>query len=1056
MRNTVLLLACLLACACSCKTADERNAEALARRVMGHMSSGIVFEQTADTTDTYEISQKGDRILIKGNNANSMAVGLNRYLQEFCLADVSWYDFNPLDLPDTLPAVPEPVKAKASLPTRFFLNYCTFGYTMPWWKWRQWEHFIDWMALNGVNMPLAITGQEAVWQKVWRKYGLSDRQIRAFFTGPAHLPWHRMNNIDRWQGPLPQHWINAQAKLQKKILRRERALNMKPVLPAFSGHVPAELAEVLPEPIDTSRVRRWCKFADAYRCTFLSPTDPLFARIQKDFLKEQTRMYGTDHIYGVDLFNEVRPPSWEPEYLAKVSAGVYDSMAAVDPDAVWLQMGWLFISSRRNWTPERIEAYLTAVPQGRMIVLDYESDYVEIWRRTERFYGQKFIWCYLGNFGGMTGIEGDYRLNEERIAGTKAEGGPGFVGIGSTLEGFGVNQPVYEAVLVQAWDTGVSLDEYIDNIADRHLGRVDSTFRAYWHKMAEDVCVTHTSNSSSSMICARPSLEGVSHWTTIYERGYDPGKLEEALGILEKVEGTSDCFKFDLANTRRQVLDNRAPAVRDRFTEAYKAGDRDGMIAAREEFLGLCDSLIAIVKTRPEFSLEDWIRDARSWGRTPREKDYYEMNARTIISVWGDSFHLCDYANRDWDGLIESYYKVRWQKFFDDVIAAYDAGREFDAGRFDRELWDFERRWAQIHSLAHTGIRSTVVFAEGSDSCHFYRIPAMCLDKRGNIVAVCDRRYESLADLGYRKTSIDISCKRSTDGGRTWSPQTFIARGDTSKVLGYGYGDASLTLLPGGRIVCLFACGNGTKGFRRGLKHTTICTSDDGGRTWSKPRLIPFPDTLHSAFVTSGKGVCDADGDILLAADVLPQDYPDPMPVPWPIEVHLFYSKDGGESWTLQPEPLFGLADETKLVQLPDGRLLSSSRRSAFGPRGLNTAVKGSDGIWHWEGERFTEGLDANPCNGDIVLWRDGLLLHSYIKEAKSRRGLTLAVSADGGTSWRDILTLQPGPAAYSTMVVFRNGDVGILYEDGSRSPDGGYDIIFSRIPRKLLRQALR
>ncbi len=380
-------------------------------------------------------------------------------------------------------------------------------------------------------------------------------------------------------------------------------------------------------------------------------------------------------------------------------------------------------------------------------------------------------------------------------------------------------------------------------------------------------------------------------------------------------------------------------------------------------------------------------------------------------------------------------------------------------------------------------IHSTVVFAEGSDSCHFYRIPAMTLDARGNIVAVVDRRYENLADLGYRKTSIDIACKRSTDGGRTWSSQKFIARGDTSRVLGFGYGDASLTTLPDGRILCLFACGNGTKGFRRGLKHTTVCTSDDGGITWSEPRIVPFPDTLHSAFVTSGKGIVDADGDILLAANVLPRDYPDPMPVPWPIEDHLFYSKDGGESWTLQPEPLFSLGDETKLVLLPDGRLLSSSRRWRFGPRGLNTAVKGADGIWHWEGERFTEGLVANPCNGDIVAWNGrcafgrsrsggrsalrhsrsggrsalrhsrsgGLLLHSYIKEETSRRGLTLAVSADDGASWKDVLTLQPGPAAYSTMVVFRNGDVGVLYEDGSRSPDDGYDIVFSRIPRRLL-----
>ena len=68
-------------------------------------------------------------------------------------------------------------------------------------------------------------------------------------------------------------------------------------------------------------------------------------------------------------------------------------------------------------------------------------------------------------------------------------------------------------------------------------------------------------------------------------------------------------------------------------------------------------------------------------------------------------------------------------------------------------------------ACSRPSVESAVVFAEGSDSCHFYRIPAMTLDSQGNVVAVIDRRYESLADLGYRTTSIDISCKRSTDGG---------------------------------------------------------------------------------------------------------------------------------------------------------------------------------------------------------------------------------------------------------------------------------------------------
>lgn len=353
-------------------------------------------------------------------------------------------------------------------------------------------------------------------------------------------------------------------------------------------------------------------------------------------------------------------------------------------------------------------------------------------------------------------------------------------------------------------------------------------------------------------------------------------------------------------------------------------------------------------------------------------------------------------------------------------------------------------------------IERTVVFAEDSDSCHYYRIPAMCLDKDGNIVAVIDRRYESLADLGYRSTSIDISTRRSTDGGRTWGPQTFIARGDTTRYLGFGFGDASLTLTRSGKILCLMAAGRGRAGFRRGLTHTALSVSEDGGISWSEPRLIPFPETLHSAFATSGKGIVDADGDILLMACVLDRDYPDPMPVPWPIQPHLFYSKDEGQTWTLQSTPVASLADESKLALLPDGRLLASCRPGFYGPRWINTAVKDENGVWQWEGQRPSKGLMANNCNADILPWGKGLILHSYIKEEKTRAGLTLAVSADGGESWKDILTLQPGLAAYSTMVAFKNGDVGVLYEDGTNSTDGGYDIVFARIPRRLLRRAIR
>ena len=166
----------LLVMACDNGT---KPAEELAGRIMGKQSSMLRFETLKDEPkDVYEIETVRNRVVIRGNNANSMAMGLNRYLQDYCLTQVSWYDFNPVELPETLPTIPEKIRVESLLPYRFFLNYCTYGYTLPFWKWDQWERFIDWMALNGINMPLAALGQEAVWQKVWKKFGMTDERPR--------------------------------------------------------------------------------------------------------------------------------------------------------------------------------------------------------------------------------------------------------------------------------------------------------------------------------------------------------------------------------------------------------------------------------------------------------------------------------------------------------------------------------------------------------------------------------------------------------------------------------------------------------------------------------------------------------------------------------------------------------------------------------------------------------------------------------------------------------------------------------------------------------------
>ena len=55
----------------------------------------------------------------------------------------------------------------------YYFNAVTFGYTMPYWDWNRWEQEIDWMAFHGIDMPLALTANEAILARVFKKIGLS-------------------------------------------------------------------------------------------------------------------------------------------------------------------------------------------------------------------------------------------------------------------------------------------------------------------------------------------------------------------------------------------------------------------------------------------------------------------------------------------------------------------------------------------------------------------------------------------------------------------------------------------------------------------------------------------------------------------------------------------------------------------------------------------------------------------------------------------------------------------------------------------------------------------
>ena len=680
-----------------------QNIYQLIERILPGKSSQFIIENliVKDGKETFELSSKDSKIVLKGTSELALAKAFNLYLNSYCHIRVSWYKDDPVLAPEILPMVDTPVTRECRFEKRFFLNYCTFGYTMLWWQWDDWERFIDWMALNGINMPLAITGQEAIWVEVWKDFGMTEDQIRAYFTGPAHLPWHRMGNLDGFLGPLPQAYISNQFELQKKILKRERSFGMTPVLPAFAGHVPKLIKEKYPDSKITSMGSY--TVGDQYEAFFLDPMDPLFIKIQQKFLTVQAKYFGTDHYYCADPFNEMDPPETTPEYLATVSKTIYDGMSSIDPEAKWVQMGWTFYYMKL-WKedPERLKAMIQAVPENRMIILEYFAEKEEVWRNTDAWHDAPYIWCYLGNFGGNTEMAAPIKEVAQRLVNAENDPTHGkLYGLGSTLEGFGVNRFMFEWLFDYAWDkNAANIDDWIKKYVLTITRHHDPIAEEAYRRLIDLVYNDQISNvGTGSLMQARPLLTGIKG----YQRPnkYDYKALTDILTLMltaDEQSLQSREYQKELVVVTKQILDNLIIPLRKKINEAYLHRDSVELEKQIEIFLEVLDDQDRLLATEPEFLLGKWLHDARLFGDNDDSKNYYEKNARVLITTWGGEGNIIiDYASRDLSGLISSYYKVRWERFFDILRKSIKNNVPLNFELINKDMASFEWNWTNQH-----------------------------------------------------------------------------------------------------------------------------------------------------------------------------------------------------------------------------------------------------------------------------------------------------------------------------------------------------------------------
>jgi alpha-N-acetylglucosaminidase len=722
----LLVFSCLPRPAASQET-QNAAAQAVLQRLLGSHASAVhlhVDESREHTRDWYQVSSTHNHVDVSGSSPVALVHGAYAFLETQGYASVSW-EGNRIALPTQWPDYNSGI-VTTPFAHRVYLNPCTYGYTTPWWDWPRWEREIDWMALHGIDMPLALEGQEIVWQQLWREFGVSDAALGEYFSGPAFAPWQRMGNIEGHDAPLSQHWIDDKAALQQRILARMHELGMEPVLPAFAGYVPKAFALAHPQ-AHIYRMRPWEGFHETY---WLDPSDPLFAKIAARFIQLYTQRYGKGRYYLADAFNEMLPPMSDdnrdqggygdhaqstgkqgapvsPDVrdrrLAAYGKAIFASIDHTAPGATWVMQSWLFGADQHFWNADAIAAFLRDVPDDRLLVLDIGNDrYPDVWKRAGAFHGKRWIYGYVFNYGGSNPVYGDLNYYRQDLATLTGDAGVGkLTGFGVFPEGLHSNSVVYAYLYALAWEShDEPLATWLARYTRARYGHTSPGLLDAWSSLQQGVFdVRYWSprwwqgTAGAYLLFRRPGTE-------IVDFPGAPGDPQRLLDGLQKLLALSNdfadapLFRYDLVDFTRHYASERIDQLLQQTVRDYQRGDiahGDANVRKLHDVVGMLDALLG----GQQDTLSSWIDEARRYARTPDDARAYERNAKALITVWGGDGNLHDYASRAWRGMYREFYLPRWDMFFAAMRTAAQSGKPFDEGLTRAAITQWEQHWVE-------------------------------------------------------------------------------------------------------------------------------------------------------------------------------------------------------------------------------------------------------------------------------------------------------------------------------------------------------------------------
>lgn len=653
---------------------DESEVKKLIERVTNKTyADRFEFEKIPASSkglDEFEITDlpKG-KILIRATGGIAAANAFNWYLTNRCNSYVGPLNIR-MEYPKEPPKINGVIKEKSKFLYRYLFNYCTFGYTMPFWQWSEWEQFLDWILLSGYNLVLNPIGHEEVWRQVLTTIGYSSEEIGKLIAGPAYTPWQWMMNMTGWGGPPPAWWYQDRVELSQKISTRLRKFGVSIMLPGYSGMVPLDFGERFSDAklIDQGS---WCGFK---RPPILLPEDKMFNTIADLFYKIQKSIFGNEycHYYSTDPFHE--GGNTEGMDLPKYADLLMKKMLEHDENAVWFFQGW-------QDNPRR--EMLNVLDKGHVLVGNLSAD-ANI-DGGDNFANSPWLYCTVNNFGGQRLLRGNVINSLTRPHKLQKDNNYAFVGIGYMPEAIVADEVFFDIIShISIKEEQPTLDEWLCEYIRIRYGSYSSNLYNAWKILCHSVYISDgICGPRESGLCSRPSLsvDRVSTWGSP-QFNYDRDKLIEATKlILSEYDNYHNIqtYRFDLTDCLRQCVADLSWDYIDGIKESYANKDSYALRYNADQLLNLFDLQESLVSTNQHMLLGKWLDMAKRYGKTPAEKALFEFNARTQITLWGDrsgSVELHDYAAKEWSGLLADFYKPRWEAFIGLLLASLETGCE--------------------------------------------------------------------------------------------------------------------------------------------------------------------------------------------------------------------------------------------------------------------------------------------------------------------------------------------------------------------------------------------